>query len=136
MTTVYFKFYLNFFSFLSDVLVFSLKVLCILLSLFLSISMPFIYYLIVLLPVLQLIILLQNVATGFHENIWIKIIFYFELIFFEFVIFKIFIDFLNVLPKCYAITLSFKHFEHCQMICYIYWVSHIIFIPNWINMIQ
>lgn len=65
--------------------------------------MPFIYYLIVLLPVLQLIILLQNVlATGFHENIQIKIILYFELIFFEF-IFKIFIDFLNVLPKYYVI---------------------------------
>ena len=104
MTMVYFKFYLNFFNFLSDVLVFSLKVLCILLSLFLSISVPFIYYLIALLPVLQLIILLQNVlATGFHDNIRIKIIFYFELIFFEFVIFKIFIDFLNVLPKYYVI---------------------------------
>lgn len=54
--------------------------------------MLFIYYLIVLLP-----------ASGFHEHIQIKIIFYFELIFFEFVIFKIFIDFLNVLPKYYVI---------------------------------
>lgn len=42
-------------------------------------------------------------ASGFHEHIEIKINFYFELIFFKFVIFKIFIDFLNVLPKYYVI---------------------------------
>ena len=42
-------------------------------------------------------------ASGFHEHMQIKIIFYFELIFFYFVILKIFIDFLNVLPKYYVI---------------------------------